>query len=123
MAKYLDLSGLETLWGHITSKLSTKADKNGSNATGTWGISISGSSASCTGNAATATKDGNGNTITSTYATKSELNDVSTLVGDTAVSTQITNAIAAKTNQELKTTSSPTFNVVTANKIVGAVYS
>lgn len=54
---------------------------------------------SITGNAATATKatqDASGNVITSTYATKTELNAVSTLVGDTEVSTQITNAIASK---------------------------
>lgn len=53
------------------------------------------------GNAATATKatqDSNGNTITSTYATKSELNDVSTLVGNTAVNTQITNAVTTAIN-------------------------
>lgn len=43
---------------------------DGTNASGTWGISITGSSASCTGNAATATKatqDANGATISSTY--------------------------------------------------------
>lgn len=43
---------------------------DGTGASGTWGINITGSSASCTGNAATATKatkDGSGNTITSTY--------------------------------------------------------
>lgn len=48
------------------------------------------------GNASTATKatqDASGNVITSTYATKTELNAVSSLVGDTAVSTQITNAM------------------------------
>ena len=52
--------------------------KTGSGASGTWGINITGSSASCTGNATTATKatqDGSGNTITITYATKSELNN------------------------------------------------
>lgn len=47
------------------------------------------------GNASTATKatqDANGNVITSTYATKTELSGVSTLVGDTAVSQQISTA-------------------------------
>lgn len=47
---------------------------------------------SITGNAATATKatqDASGNVITSTYATKTELNAVSTLIGDTSVSEQI----------------------------------
>ena len=48
MAKYLDISGLETLWGRITSKLSTKADKDGSNATGTWAISTTGNAGSAT---------------------------------------------------------------------------
>lgn len=44
--------------------------KTGTGASGTWGINITGSSASCTGNAATATKatqDADGNTISSTY--------------------------------------------------------
>lgn len=48
-----------------------------------------------TGNADTATKatqDASGNVITSTYATKSELTN---LVGDTKVSTQISNAISS----------------------------
>lgn len=47
------------------------------------------------GNASTATKatqDASGNVITSTYATKTELSGVSSLVGDTAVSEQITTA-------------------------------
>ena len=47
---------------------------DGTNASGTWRISITGSSASCTGNAATATKatqDGNGATISSTYLKRS----------------------------------------------------
>lgn len=44
--------------------------KDGTGASGSWGINITGSSASCTGNAATATKatqDANGATISSTY--------------------------------------------------------
>lgn len=45
------------------------------------------------GNATSATQDASGNVITNTYATKAELNDVSSLVGDTAVATQISNAI------------------------------
>lgn len=50
---------------------------------------------SITGNAATATKatqDASGNVITTTYATKTELNAISSLVGDKSVSTQIENA-------------------------------
>ena len=39
-----------------------------------------------------ATQDASGNVITKTYATKTALNNVSSLVGDTAVSSQITNA-------------------------------
>lgn len=55
--------------------------------------------ANISGNAATATKatsDGSGNNIVNTYATKTALNSVSALVGDTAVSTQISNAVASK---------------------------
>lgn len=55
---------LEVLNNAVTSK----ANKDGSNATGTWGISI-------TGNAKTSTKatqDANGNVINETYATKTE---------------------------------------------------
>lgn len=48
MSKFLDLNGLETLWGRITSKLSTKADKDGSNVTGTWAISTTGNAGSAT---------------------------------------------------------------------------
>lgn len=43
-----------------------------------------------------ATKDASGNIITSTYATKTELGAVSSLVGDTAVETQINDAMAQK---------------------------
>lgn len=62
--------------------------------TNTIAANISGSSATAT----KATQDASGNVIASTYATKSELNSVSNLVGDTAVSTQITNAIASKSD-------------------------
>lgn len=56
---------------------------------------------SITGNAATATKatqDASGNVITSTYATKAELKEVGDLVGDTAVSTQISTAVGKITH-------------------------
>ena len=64
-----------------------------------------------TGNAATATKatqDASGNVITSTYATKNELNAVSTLVGNKSVAEQVNTAIGnldglvytSETNQE-----------------------
>jgi hypothetical protein len=55
-------------------------------------------SAGSASSATKATQDASGNTITSTYATKNELNTVSNLVGDTAVSTQISNAIANKSD-------------------------
>ena len=48
------------------------------------------------GNATSATQDANGNVITSTYATKSELAALNNLVGDTDVNTQINNAIVNK---------------------------
>mgnify|MGYP000853413889 CR=1 FL=1 len=50
--------------------------------------SVTGSSGSCTGNAATATKasqDANGNVITATYATKAELEDLEGQFGGVAV--------------------------------------
>lgn len=50
----------------------TLVTTDGHGASGSWGISVTGSSASCTGNAATATKatqDGSGNVITSKYVT------------------------------------------------------
>ena len=50
----------------ITKSLNNKAEKDGSNATGTWGIDIS-------GNAETATKDENGDNIVNTYAKKSSV--------------------------------------------------
>lgn len=43
-----------------------------------------------------ATQDGSGNVITDTYATKTELEGVSALVGDTPVATQISNAVSQK---------------------------
>ena len=46
---------------------------DGTGASGTWGISISGNAATAT----KATQDASGNTITSTYATKTELNNKS----------------------------------------------
>lgn len=46
-----------------------------------------------------ATKDANGNIITDTYATKTELDEVSALVGDTAVATQISNAMSTKADK------------------------
>lgn len=57
--------------------------------------------ANVSGNAATATKatsDGSGNNIINTYATKTALSAVETLVGDTKVSTQISEAIANKSD-------------------------
>lgn len=48
------------------------------------------------GTAEKATQDGSGNNIVNTYATKSALTTVSNLVGNTSVSSQITNAISSK---------------------------
>lgn len=53
----------------LNSAIITKANADGSNATGTWGISI-------TGTANEATRDAGGNIITDTYATKEEIDDV-----------------------------------------------
>ena len=50
----------------IIFSISDKANIDGSNAVGTWGINISGNSKS-------ATQDGNGNVIADTYATKEDL--------------------------------------------------
>lgn len=46
------------------------------NLTGNVTGNCSGSSGSCTGNSASATKDASGNTITTTYATKTELSNI-----------------------------------------------
>lgn len=53
-------------------------------------------SASTASSATKATQDASGNVITSTYATKAELSKVSTLVGDTSVSSQISSAVSKK---------------------------
>lgn len=58
-------------------------------------------SGNLTGNADTATKatsDGSGNNIVNTYATKTALKSVSDLVGDNSVSSQISTAIASKSD-------------------------
>jgi len=68
--------------GNYTSYTVTKT---GSGASGSWGISVTGSSASCTGNAATATKatqDGSGNVITSTYLPKRETGAIGGVAGN-----------------------------------------
>lgn len=53
----------------ITTKINTLANKDGSNATGTWGIDISGI-------AAKATADKNGNDITTTYTKQSDFEKI-----------------------------------------------
>ena len=60
-----------TIWNtllHSNNYTSYTVKKDGTGASGTWGINISGNASSAT----KATNDGNGNTITSTYATKTE---------------------------------------------------
>lgn len=60
------VAGLQERVDNITNALNEKAKKDGSNASGTWGIDI-------TGNAETSTKatqDGSGNVITETYVKK-----------------------------------------------------
>lgn len=54
----------------VNNIAATKPNNNGTGATGTWGISISGSSASCTGNSATATKLQTSRSITIGSTTK-----------------------------------------------------
>ena len=61
---------------------------------------VTGSSGSCTGNAATATKatqDGNGNNIVNTYATKTALNGYVPLATYNAKVQELTNLITALT--------------------------
>lgn len=87
-------------WGDWKTVLTTANYNNyspkqdGTGATGTWNIGISGNAATATNatSATKATQDGSGNNIVNTYATKTALSAVSTLVGDTAVSTQINSA-------------------------------
>lgn len=76
---------------------STSADTaSGLDATGVAQVkAIKVDSATTADTATKATKDASGNVITDTYATKTALNTVSTLVGDTAVSTQISNAVSS----------------------------
>lgn len=53
----------------VTTKINTLANKDGSDATGTWGINISGT-------AAKATADKNGNDITTTYAKQADFEKI-----------------------------------------------
>lgn len=53
----------------VTTKINTLANKDGSDATGTWGINISGT-------AAKATADKNGNDITTTYTKQSDFEKI-----------------------------------------------
>lgn len=53
----------------VTTKINTLANKDGSNATGTWGINISGT-------AAKATADKNGNDITTTYTKQADFEKI-----------------------------------------------
>lgn len=60
-----------TIWNtllHSNNYTSYTVKKDGTGASGTWGINISGNASTAT----KATNDGNGNAITSTYATKTE---------------------------------------------------
>lgn len=60
-----------TIWNtllHSNNYTSYTVKKDGTGASGTWGINITGNASSAT----KATNDGNGNAITSTYATKTE---------------------------------------------------
>lgn len=84
-----------TLTYNPSTKILTAPTFNG-NLTGNADTATSATSAT---SATKATQDASGNVITSTYATKTELATVSNLVGDTAVSTQITNAIATKADK------------------------
>ena len=57
---------------------------------------------------------------------QTQITNISGLVGDTSVAQQISDATEEKLayiDQDVKTTASPTFNVVTANKVIGAVYA
>ena len=53
----------------VTTKINTLANKDGSNATGTWGVNISGT-------AAKATADKNGNEITTTYTKQADFEKI-----------------------------------------------
>ena len=70
--------------------LDKKADANGSNANGDWNINIKGNAFT----AKEATKDADGNTITSTYAKKSIYDDTNVSMGRKAGTTVGTNSFA-----------------------------
>lgn len=78
----------------VTNTLNEKAKKDGSNASGTWGINISGNATTAT----KATQDGSGNNIVNTYAKKSS---VLSTVAECEASTTSTDIAGASALAEL----------------------
>ena len=72
---------------HVHPSDTAKANANGSNATGTWGISVSGSSASCTGNAATATNATNATTAGACSGNSATATSAAACTGNSASAT------------------------------------
>lgn len=121
MANTSILAAFERMWQHTTAALGEKSDTSHTHddryytesevdtkisaintvvtniTNGTTKVPKAGyaDTANTANQASKATSDGSNNVITSTYATKTELNNVKSLVGNTSVSTQISNAISA----------------------------
>lgn len=97
-----DVSNLKTLVGDTSvSTQINNAIANKSDVGHTHNYAGSSSPGGEATSATKATQDGLGNNIVDTYATKTALNSVSTLVGNTAVSTQINNAVSTKSSVKI----------------------
>lgn len=76
--------------GGIKTALDGKPSNTGAGASGTWGINISGTASQAT----KATQDASGNVITTTYATKAELNNKTVDLSNYYTKTQVDSAIS-----------------------------
>ena len=101
--------GTWTAWHtllHSDNYTTYTVTKTGSGASGTWGINITGSSASCTGNAATASNASkvNGHTVNSDVPSGAKFTDTNTWRGiqDNLTSTSTSDSLSANQGRILK---------------------
>ena len=104
--------GNTTTWASTAELLSTNnytsytVTKGGSGASGTWGINVTGSSGSCTGNAATASNASkvNGHTVNADVPSGAKFTDTNTWRGiqDNLTSTSTSDSLSANQGRVLK---------------------
>ena len=109
------VNGGENAWVRIldsSNYTSYTVTKTGSGASGTWGISITGSSASCTGNAATATKLGTstiGGSVKPIYLSSGTPTAFSVTVGGTAQPVYLNSGSITKCSSTVGSTDTPVY--------------